>query len=158
MTETEQLKKNTAEQYARERANEVGEYLKTLALNSAERRYWKERSVALTLVAIATNFLSITILALVDAPIQYTENVSTAGLITFLVAMFRAQSLTERWHRASGELDGALTALQKAGMMKIDYEDEGNSRTRSKKKKALFPRFKEFFERMGSKDKREKYA
>lgn len=77
-----------------------------------------------------------------------------------LILMYRQSKINERIEEYKGKIFGVWKALYLLGVVDSDMEDDINKRRRKMKVASVSPfkRFKEFFERVGSKNKQEAYG
>lgn len=151
MTEMEQLKKNTEEQLAKERFTSIFEWMSTV------EEAWDVEMV------VAKKNLNITMAVVIVQVILsfvFSSPLWLACFILFLILTHRQSKINERIEFHKGRLLGAHKMLFLLGMANSDIEDELTKR-RGRKRVVLnspFKRFKEFFERMGTKNKQEAHV
>lgn len=155
MTEIEQLKKNAEQQFVKERMAELAEYLETLANKAGDTLEWSMRGSLLEGVAIVAYFVTLFLGMYLGLAPETIESIADWSFLVFFVTALRSLHLHAQWMRADGELDGCLRTLEVLKM--LDDKTFGNRR-RKVSTKSRFPRFKEFWERITSKNKQEQYA
>lgn len=156
MTEMEELERNTKIEYAKQRGEEVGKYMEGLFDNVTETERWRARGAVLDLIVFTTYWTSGLVLILNDVPDETFRIITDIAFIPLIVSVARTMSFHSDFCEALGELNGCLTTLRKLGML-TEITSGGNSK-RKIKRKSLFSRFKELFERVGTGDKKEAEA
>ena len=156
-TEMQQLKENTEQQFIKERFDELHKELHALYEIRRDRLYWAARSRMLTHFVAAMMLVIILVNTLLGYP-DIAALYEFTLVFIFMVTLLRSHEHENRLFMIQGRIDGFIQALQ---ILKIVPENEPPA-GRKKRKRAPwsspFRRFKEFFERMESKDKQEQYA
>lgn len=149
MTEMEQLKKNADEQYVKERYDEVVEYIRKLSKEVDDLGVKSKKINAIELGLIAAQLI-----ATVFAP-DFVWAVFWVGW--FFTMLHRVYNIDMPRRFKLGKMLGAIETLEILGI--VTKTEDGNDRnTKPVKVRSLFKRFKEFWERMGSKNKVEVYG
>lgn len=156
MSEMEDLKKNAEMALHKQRADEVHKYLVYLIDETLRLGLWHSRCSALTLLAFLGYWIAFTIALFADLPDEVRRGALDLHFIVIVVAWAREAFHHRRWRETEGEWKGAVTVLRKMGVPLP--EDDGDKKRKSMKRESPFKRFKEFFERMKSKDKMNAYA
>lgn len=147
MTESEQLKKNTEVEFANQRMAELTAYIdKTFNRLVAQIR-WQYRSVLMDLACFVMYFVSIIALTVYEVPELPALKITHYATLVLWFSIGRTLLHTGRVAAIQGEIDGIFNTLEILGMISHIRDEDGAKRT--KKRKSLFPRFKEFFERIG---------
>lgn len=146
----EQLKRNTEKQYVEERFRELFDWMEQVEIewDIAIKRARKNLNITFVVVVM-------------QAILSFVLN-SPLWMICFIIWMIlfmRQGHLTADCELHKGRLLGANKALFLLGMVDIDIEEKiGKKRKRKLFITSPFKRFKEFFERMGAKNKTEVHA
>ena len=144
-TEREQLEENTVNQYVKERNEALQAYL---------RKCIDEYGALANEYLRRLKFLMVAHIPLIAAVFVDT----IIWLFAFLLVMIcwaRVNSSKERLEYKEGELDGAFRTLKALGMLDDDIRGK---RRKVHLKKSPFKRFKEFWERVGTRSNKEAYG
>jgi hypothetical protein len=150
MTEMEQLKKNTEEQYAKEK------FAALFAWTDEVEAEWdlaikeSKKNLNITLVVIIVQMI---------LGFGFNSPLWILCYLLWLILFMRQGVLQARCQKHRGRLNGAFKALYLLGMADIDIEQKRGKKRKIKRfTVSPFKRFKEFFERMGAKNKQEAHA
>lgn len=151
MTEMEQLKKNAENQLMMERFTSIFEWMEVVETEWDKEMIFARRNLHLTTAVIVVQLILSFIL---NSPFWI------ACFFLWLLLMMRQNRCNERMEYHKGRLFGAHKILFLLGMSNADIEDEMGKRKQRRKafKVSPFKRFKEFFERMGAKNKQEAHG
>lgn len=155
MTETEQLRENTKKQYTIERMTELKQYFDECYERVFEAHKLRDRAYALELLALLAHTIVIGITLW-----QLPENslYMNISFLIWILTTFRDWRKLADLGRAAGEYKGMITTLEKLGMLEIQDLTGGGNKKEKVARKSMFPRFKELWERLSSKDKKEQFA
>lgn len=156
MTENEQLKHNTEMAYAKQRAQAISDYLDKLTTDSLAALDWKLRADGLEFFTLSMYLLGVIFTSVWNTPEEVVDFMVQAFILVIWGVMIRAWYFHSKWRYAEGEYDGFINTMKIMGYLP---EDLGNDRKRRVvKRKSLFSRFKELFERVGEGKTKESYA
>lgn len=156
MTEMEELKKNAEMALYKQRTEEVSKYLLHLIDETLRLGLWHSRCSVLTGFSFLCYWLVLIIALFADLPDEFRRTMLDFSFLVIIVAWIREQHHYRKWREAEGEWKGAVTILRKMGIPLP--EEDGTKRRKSVRRESPFKRFKEFFERIKSKDPMEAYV
>lgn len=156
-TEREKLEQNTREAYAQQKADEFIEFITAMIDESIEMHRWQQRASKMTIFTVFIWFAFIPFGEFIQTPADVFDVAHEWLFTIFIMMVFRSHWHDLRWKYADGKVDGALAVLEKLGYSKNDDELKKKKKKRVKYK-SPFKRFKEFWERMGSKENQEAFA
>jgi len=150
MTEMEQLKRNAEKQYLEEK------FAALFAWTDQVEAEWdlaikkNKKNLYITLVVI---------IAQVILSFGFNSPLWIPCYFLWLILFMRQGFLQARCEKHRGRLDGAFKALFLLGLTDTDIEQKRGKKRKIKRfAVSPFKRFKEFFERMGAKNKQEAHA
>jgi len=152
MTEMEELKRNTEIEFQKQRRDSLLDHLDMLGAHLEERDRWHERARSLEFFCLLFYWSIILLFAWQNNTSMHAEITKEFAFILFLVTCVRSMTLMGMWMKALGELKGAVDMLSLLGGFKNEM-DQGKKK--KIKRRGLFARYKEFWERMGSDKKKE---
>lgn len=148
MTESEKLKQNTEIELIKQRSEELNAHMIKLIERAEEARYWQLRGIRLDLFCLVAYIIAILIVAFSGLEATSVDELLQWMFIVVTWSILRTMTFTARVGYAEGQIVGMFDTLRILGMLKVEDDDEGGSR-KTKRRKSLFPRFKELFERIG---------
>lgn len=148
-TELDQLRENAEKQYVQERMGEVKEKLILLCRRYDELTFKNIKWCFIELGAWLAFFV-----ATVVGAGDMIE--SLAMLLWIGCLVYRWVGIMFRREYLEGKIDGMLDTLITLGIM--DEHVDGDKQVKTRQARSPFKRFKEFFERMGSKNTQEAHA
>jgi hypothetical protein len=157
-TEMQQLEESAKEQYYKERVEELFARLREALDSQIEALRWKHRTGMFQVLNITAYFAALAIKGYYEVSETYFANTSMViYFATFVFLLIREGIFESKARYHEGVFDGIFTALET--LYPNVKDDTGNDREVKKvKRKALFPRFKELFERLQGKNKQEAYG
>ena len=156
MTEMEELKKNADMALYKQRTDEVSKYLLHLIDETLRLGLWYSRCSMLTLLTFLAYWIILSIALFTELPSEMRRTALDLQFLVILVAWVREAFHHRKWREKEGEWTGAVTILRKMG---VPLPEEGDGKRRKiMERKSPFRRFKEFAERMKSKDPMEAMA
>jgi len=149
MSEMKQLEENTKVEKIRQKQDELNIYLEALRQEAKVDGYWVIRSYFLQ-TFVFTLHIVILVLEGNDMPINSFAELS---LLVFWISIIRTIALQSKELSTIRERFGVIRTLEILGF--LDRDDEGEGGKKKTKKKSIFPRFKELFERVGKTETKE---
>lgn len=148
-TEMEKLKENTLKEKSKQTMESVFAYLDELDV------LW---TAALKEGRSNLNLMMVVII--VQIVLSFFSPLALLCFVVYLLLMFRQGKINERIEQHKGKTLGVWKTLYLLGIVQSDVEDEINKRKKKVKtvNASPFKRFKEFFERINSKQKQESYV
>jgi len=160
-TEMQQLEENARRQQAKDKATDITKRLLELLEIESKKLRWYMRSHTLVMIVMLAYFIILGILLFSSLGADTVDTYLDFTFLIWVVAIARSNWHEARWQRARGDRKGFEEALVMLGMLDVEECDCDNCKKKKKIKvasKSPFKRFKEFFERMGSKKPEEAYA
>lgn len=151
----EQLEENTRQEHVKQVFKEVALYVDECLEKLRVAHYWSERAHLLEIVTLAAHMI---VIGITIWRIPEQDVYATLSFILWFGTSTRQWILLGDAKRAVGEYKGAITVLEKLGYLEINDRSNGKGIKKKIERKSLFPRFKEFWERITSPDKKEQYA
>lgn len=157
MTEMEQLEQNAKLEYAKQRASEIKDYILELLEKRADLFRWKMRADTMEAFAIVC-YMGLMIYSLIaEIPEEVLHVSADWYFLIIFICMIRAWYHHSRWRAIEGEWKGMVTTMKLLGHDIFEDDDGDKSKTKVKRK-SMFARFKEFFERVGVNETKEQPA
>lgn len=153
----EELKKNADAALFKQRTDEIHKYLVYLIDETLRLGTWSMRCSLLELFSFIGYWVIWVVAIFGDVPDEFRRTMLDFAFLVLLVAMFRGAYHYRKWREAEGEWRGATNVLRKMGVP-LPEEGDGDRKIKTTPERSPFRRFKEFIERMNSKDKMEAYA
>lgn len=154
MTETEQLKQNIEKEVVKQRSEDLTKYVLTLMRDLDEAYRWVKRGSVLDLFCLTMFMVATGVALFTGLDYEVVDERMDWMFVILTCSYLRTMSFIATLKHVEGKLAGTFETLKILGMAQFhEKDDDGVKKT--KKRKSLFPRFKEFFERVGQTESKE---
>lgn len=146
-TEIEQLEENAKIEYTKQRVEELGKEITVLQEQRCEMKRWERRTATLNFANILAFWTIIIYSAATDLPHTVSDVATDYWLLIFFFLIIREHYFNRQYEYFDGKIDGIFVALDL--LYPDNNRDEGGNARRKVKRRSMFKRFKEFWERVG---------